>query len=85
MRIMHGVAEAMELNHSQELQRLQLTNQQLEAVSGGRAYGHNRAWGFEKRAGRGGVGCRWIEPTAHSQPAAGGSDLGVVNEVKVTV
>ncbi|KAL4459107.1 hypothetical protein ABPG75_013972 [Micractinium tetrahymenae] len=30
MRIMHGVAEAMELNHSQELQRLQLRNQQLE-------------------------------------------------------
>ena len=32
-RIMHGVAEAMELNHSQELQRLQLRTQQLETVS----------------------------------------------------
>ena len=33
MRIMHGVAEAMELNHSQELQQLQLRSQQMEAVS----------------------------------------------------
>lgn len=32
MRIMHGVAEAMELNHSQELQRLQLRTQHLETV-----------------------------------------------------
>lgn len=31
MRIMHGVAEAMELNHSQEVQRLQARNQRLEA------------------------------------------------------
>lgn len=35
MRIMHGVAEAMELNHSQELQRLQTRNQQLETVREG--------------------------------------------------
>mgnify|MGYP001810344350 CR=1 FL=1 len=32
MRIMHGVAEAMELNHSQELSHLHTHNLQLEAV-----------------------------------------------------
>ena len=38
MRIMHGVAEAMELNHSQEMQHLLLHNQKLEAVSWGRRH-----------------------------------------------
>jgi hypothetical protein len=33
MRIMHGVAEAMELNHSQELGRLNGELQQAQAVS----------------------------------------------------
>lgn len=34
IRIMHGVAEAMELNYGQEMGRLQLRVQQLETVSG---------------------------------------------------